>query len=95
MSGHVETSCVIASLRHCVFSCNRLYVSSRGRPITAAHLLRVTDALSLATDRRPLLQVRYSAPDRALRTLPDGLRVDESSIPGIGLGVFADTFIPK
>ena len=36
----------------------------------------------------------YSTEDRAYRTLPLGLRIDDSSIPGIGLGVFTDVFIP-
>ncbi|XP_041466345.1 histone-lysine N-methyltransferase PRDM9-like [Lytechinus variegatus] len=33
--------------------------------------------------------------DRAIKTLPDGLLVKQSSIPGAGKGVFATKFIPK
>ncbi|XP_063956894.1 zinc finger protein 724-like [Lytechinus pictus] len=33
--------------------------------------------------------------DRAMKTLPDGLLVKQSSIPGAGQGVFATKFIPK
>ncbi|XP_063956537.1 histone-lysine N-methyltransferase PRDM9-like [Lytechinus pictus] len=33
--------------------------------------------------------------DRAIKTLPDGLLVKQSSIPGAGQGVFATKFIPK
>ena len=33
--------------------------------------------------------------DRAQKTLPDGLMVKQSSIPGAGQGVFATKFIPK
>ncbi|XP_041467346.1 histone-lysine N-methyltransferase PRDM9-like [Lytechinus variegatus] len=33
--------------------------------------------------------------DRAIKTLPDGLMVKQSSIPGAGQGVFATKFIPK
>ena len=30
-----------------------------------------------------------------MKTLPDGLVIRESSIPGGGLGVFSETFIPR
>ena len=33
--------------------------------------------------------------DRAIRSLPPGLVVKESDIPGAGLGVFAEKFFPE
>lgn len=40
-------------------------------------------------------QVPWGTPNRALLTLPPGVRIAQSLIPGAGNGIFATTFIPK
>ena len=40
------------------------------------------------------LQIPWAIPFRAFMTIPKGLRVGPSNIPGAGFGVISETFIP-